>query len=77
MRNKSDRMRKHDAEEDDLLPEYDLRSLQVVARGPGRKAPPTVQLDPEIAKAFPDSKSVNDALRLLVRLAKTQIKRSR
>ncbi len=78
MGNSSDRLGKGD-EEDDLLPEYDLRSLQVVARGPGRKAPasPTIQLEPEVAKAFPDSKSVNEALRLLMRLAKSQMKRSR
>jgi hypothetical protein len=28
-----------------------------------------VLLDPEVAKAFPDSKSVNDALRALVAIA--------
>ena len=28
-----------------------------------------VQLEPELAKAFPDSKSVNDALRALVAIA--------
>ena len=34
MKKKSNR-----AYKDDLLPEYDFRSLRVVARGPGRKAP--------------------------------------
>ena len=34
MREKSNR-----ASPDDLRPEYDFRSLRVVARGPGRKAP--------------------------------------
>ena len=81
MRDRSDRLRKKDAvlpEEDDLLTEYSLRSLRVVARGPGRKAPEsTIQLEPEVAKAFPDSKSVNEALRLLMRLAKSQIRRAR
>jgi hypothetical protein len=54
--------------EDDLRPEYDFRNLRVVARGPGRRAPEgvTVQLAPDVADAFPDSDTVNDALRLLI-----------
>ena len=32
-----------------------------------------VVLDPDVAKAFPDSESVNRALRLLVDLAKNQV----
>lgn len=57
--------------EDDLRPEYDFSSLRVVARGPGRKGPKgiTVQLAPDVAEAFPDSDSVNDALRLLIQAA--------
>ncbi len=54
--------------EDDLRPEYDFRSLRVVARGPDREVPEgvTVQLEPDVAEAFPDSDTVNDALRLLM-----------
>jgi hypothetical protein len=34
-----------------------------------RRGTNVVLLDPELAKAFPDSKSVNDALRALVAIA--------
>ena len=58
----------------DLRPEYDFHSLEVVARGPGRQRPATtVELEPDVAEAFPDSKSVNQALRLLLKLAKSQV----
>lgn len=32
-----------EAKDDDLRPEYDLRSLRVVARGPGRRSASTQQ----------------------------------
>jgi hypothetical protein len=56
---------------DDLRAEYDFRSMSVVARGPGRKTPrgTTVKLAPDVARTFPDSNSVNRALRELIRIA--------
>ncbi len=46
--------------EDDLLPEYDFTQMTVVARGQGRnKSAVTVTLDPDVAKLFPNSGSVN------------------
>ena len=74
MRKKSNR-----AVQDDLRPEYDFRSLRVVARGPGRKAPkpPAIELEPDVAELFPDSQSVNEALRFLVRVARSQMDGSR
>jgi len=58
--------------DDELRPEYDFRALRVVARGPGRKAPQdiTVRLATDVAATFPDSDSVNEALRFLIRIAK-------
>ena len=58
--------------DDELRPEYDFRTLRVVARGPGRKIPDaiTVNLAPDVAETFPDSNSVNEALRFLIRIAK-------
>ena len=55
--------------DDDLLPEYDLKKLRVRKFGPGRKsfAGHGVVLDPDVAAVFPDSKSVNEALRVLMR----------
>ncbi len=55
--------------DDDLRPEYDFTQLPVIARGRGRKrAPLTVQIDPDVATIFPDSTAVNEGLRLLLRL---------
>ena len=57
--------------EDDLLPEYDFTQMTVVARGQGRnKSAVSVTLDPDVAKLFPNSGSVNEGLRLLMRLIK-------
>jgi hypothetical protein len=57
---------------DDLRPEYDLRSLQVRRVGPGRKSfgGLMIRLAPDVAEVFPDSESVNEALRFLIRIAK-------
>ena len=51
--------------------EYDFTQMTVVARGQGRKrANITINLDPDVAKLFPDSSAVNEGLRLLMRLIK-------
>lgn len=57
--------------DDDLRPEYDFTKMTVVARGQGRQQPTvTVNLEPDVAKLFPDSSAVNEGLRLLMRLIK-------
>lgn len=58
--------------EDELRPEYDLRSLRVRSVGPERKSfgGPTVRLEPDVAEVFPDSESVNEALRFMIRVTK-------
>jgi hypothetical protein len=54
---------------DDLRPEYDLSSLKGVVRGKyyqrALAGTNLVLLEPDVARAFPDSNSVNRALRLL------------
>jgi hypothetical protein len=65
----------HDELTDDLRPEYDLRDLlRTGVRGKYAKrykvGTNLVLLDPEIAKAFPDEQSVNEALRLVIELTK-------
>ena len=57
---------------DDLRPEYDFSKLTVVARGPGRRKPATntVTLANDVAKLFPTSEAVNEALRLVARAVK-------
>ena len=58
--------------QDELRPEYDLKSLQVRKMGPERKhlGKFIVQLEPDVAEVFPDAASVNEALRFLIRLTK-------
>jgi hypothetical protein len=60
---------------DDLRPEYDLASLSGRMQGKyyerARSGTNLVVLEPEIAEAFPDSKAVNEALGLLLRVART------
>ena len=65
-------MKKAETEMDDeLRPEYDLRSLRVRKLGPGRKSfGGTVRLEPDVAEVFPDADSVNEALRFLIRITK-------
>ncbi|MDB4698613.1 hypothetical protein OAF45_00555 [Candidatus Latescibacteria bacterium] len=57
---------------DELRPEYDLRSLRVRKMGPDRKrfGNYTIRLEPDVAEIFPDSESVNEALRFLIRVTR-------
>ncbi len=59
-----------DTLDDDLKSEYDLKSLKVRKVGEGRKLLNQIQLDVDVAKVFPDSESVNEALRFLIRVTK-------
>ena len=53
--------------EDELFPEYDFTQMTVVARGRGRKkSAVTVTLEPDVAKLFPNSGSVNEGLRFFL-----------
>jgi hypothetical protein len=58
---------------DALRPEYDVSTLAGGVRGKyyerARAGTNLVLLEPKIAKAFPDSKAVNQALGLLLRAA--------
>ena len=60
--------------EDDLRQEYDLKTLRVRKVGPERSksAQHVVLLDPDVAVVFPDSSSVNEALRFLIRITKKE-----
>ena len=56
---------------DEMRPEYDLPELKFVGRGiyadRFRQGHNLVFLEPDVAKVFPDTKSVNEALRSLIR----------
>ena len=64
-----------DAADDDLRPEYDLKQLLRGAEQ-GRYAERfrlgtnLVLLEPDVAAAFPDEQSVNEALKLVIELTK-------
>jgi len=63
--------------DDDLRPEYDLSRLKGGVRAKyyrqAKAGTNVVFLDPDVAKVFTDSAAVNQVLRLLVRLAETNI----
>ena len=60
------------AMQDELRSEYDLKSLEVRKVGPGREGFGrfVVQLEPDVAEVFPNAKSVNEALRFLIRVTR-------
>jgi len=66
---------------DDLRPEYKRSDFGEIIRGKYArrisKATNVVVLDPEVAKAFPNDKAVNDTLRSLLDLAKTSSRPTR
>ena len=66
---------------DDLRPEYDLARLKGGVRGKyyqqATAGTNLVLLEPDVARAVPDSNSVNRALRLLHELATSSSTRSR
>jgi len=67
---------KRDEEEDELRPEYDLSELKGRTRGKYveryRGGTNLVLLEPDVAAAFPDAKAVNEALRLLMKVARAE-----
>ena len=67
---------------DELRREYDLKSLfkrwvRGKFVGQYRKGTNLVLLEPDVAKAFPDEKTVNEALRLVMKLNELQEKEVR
>jgi len=66
---------------DDLRPEYDLSKLTGATRGKyyerATAGTTLVLLDRDVADAFPDGETVNQALRALIKVANTQIHSAR
>ncbi|MGL4881210.1 MAG: hypothetical protein ACRC8K_09105 [Waterburya sp.] len=62
--------------EDELRSEYDFSQMKEGVRGKYvdryRAGTNLVLLDPDVAEAFPDDASVNEALRLLIQVAQRQ-----
>jgi hypothetical protein len=68
-------MKKVEPELDELRPEYRREDFGKMVRGKYaqqiREASNVVVIDPDVQKAFPNSKAVNDALRGLLALAES------
>jgi hypothetical protein len=68
----------NDADGYELRDEYDLSKMPVVAKGryaPHRRAGKNViVLAPDVAQAFPTDEAVNEALRLVMRIAEVTAK---
>ena len=68
--------KKKDEDRDEMRPEYDLSKLKFVGRGiyaeRYRSGTNLVLLDSDVRKAFPDDKMVNEALRMIAKIAKEQ-----
>ena len=60
-----------------LRPEYNLSQLKGMVRGKYarrfRAGTNLAVLSPEVARAFPSDKAVNEALRMLMKVAKTSL----
>ena len=70
-------MKKQTELKDELRPEYNMKSLlKGGVRGEYasryRAGTNLVLLEPEVAKAFPNEKAVNDALKLVIKLKQIQ-----
>ncbi len=67
--------------DDELRPEYDLRTLKFVGRGiyaeRFRSGTNLALLDRDVREAFPDDESVNEALRVIAKAVKQQVSRAR
>jgi len=63
--------------DDELRPEYDLAQLKGGVRGKYAQryteGTNLVLLAPDVAEAFPTDDAVNEALRLLIKIAETQL----
>ena len=63
---------------DELRPEYDFsRGVRGKHHAAYKAGTNVVLLDPDVARAFPDSSSVNTALRLLLKIAEKQLRSKR
>jgi hypothetical protein len=62
--------------DNELRPEYDLSALKGEVRGKyhaqATKGTTLVLLEPDVAEAFPDGRTVNEALRAFVKVARSQ-----
>jgi hypothetical protein len=70
-------MKKAEPVSDDLRPEYRRKDFGPMVRGKYaarmKEGSNIVVLDPDVAEAFPNGEAVNQALRALLKLAKSSV----
>ena len=70
---------KASSQADTMRAEYDFKSMSVYRRGPGRRRQSGtevlhVTIDDDVRREFPDATAVNEALRLLIRLKRRDVR---
>jgi hypothetical protein len=69
-------MKKADKTED-MRPEYDFgQGVKGKYANKYKEGTNIILLDPDVASLFPDSKTVNDALRVLAKVAQQKVKKA-
>ena len=72
---KSGNSRKHRDDEDTMRPEYDFsKAVRGVTAARYARGTNVILLDPDVAAVFPDTRSVNEALRTLARITRASSK---
>jgi hypothetical protein len=75
---KSKAARRSAVREDTMLPEYDFaKARRGVTAARYAQGSNIIVLEPDVAAAFPDAASVNEALRALIRVARPKVGRRR
>ncbi|MGB7951405.1 MAG: hypothetical protein WCH75_27285 [Candidatus Binatia bacterium] len=64
------------SDEDTMRPEYDFsKAVRGVTAARYAEGTNVVLLDPDVAKIFPDTRAVNEALRTIVRVTRTTLRK--
>jgi len=76
MKKSKKRARPAGSEEDTMRPEYDFsKAVRGVTAARYAEGTNVVLLDPDVAKIFPDTRAVNEALRTMARVTRTSLRR--
>ena len=67
---------RHFHDEDTMRPEYDFsKAVRGVTAARYAEGTNVVLLDPDVAKIFPDTRAVNEALRTMARVTRTTLRK--
>ena len=75
MKKSKKRVRPLGSDEDTMRPEYDFsKAARGVTAARYAEGTNVVLLDPDVAKIFPDTRAVNEALRTMARVTRTTLR---